>query len=399
VGITLTVEGTPYNSYYEADIRGSSFGSLYTAHLGPTAVPNLLVTAQGVFAKADSGGDFTASPYSYQVGWYDHGAVFTGLTRHLHAEDLATVRAKYALNAPGGTGWRADWGLAPDSVWASAFPLPVGALPSRRTEYFGGNLGWMSDFYESVVGPDGQSALASVSFGQPTTYQAGHQYEDDWNKAVFGPDLTGYFPYYQPVYRSGDRILAYPSLYADGSGRRQGNADITAGRAALYRNGQLVGETAQAEGTFVVPPEPAQYRLEVHEEHSASLRLSTMVESVWTFNSSHVDAETLLPVMGIGFSPLLDERNTARAGSIGVIPINVSHPHGTAAPNVTTLTVDVSYDDGATWQSAIVAKVAGRWVLTTRYANRSGFVSLRSQAADSAGNTVRQTIIRAFELR
>ena len=102
---------------------------------------------------------------------------------------------------------------------------------------------------------------------------------------------------------------------------------------------------------------------------------------------------------GIGYSPLLDDRNTARSGSVGIIPLNVSYPHGTTAPTVTALTVDMSYDDGATWQRAPVAKVGGMWLMTTKYANQAGYVSLRAQATDSAGNTVRRTIIRAFELR
>jgi subtilisin family serine protease len=395
VDVVLTVRG---DNYYWANVTGPTFGSIYTAHLGPKDVPGLLVTASGLLAKADSGGDFTNSPYSYQVGWYSNGEVFTGLTRHVRKADLATIRAQYAANAVGGRGGRANWGIAPDSPGASAVWAPV-TLPSRRTEYFAGNLAWMSDLYESVVGPDGQPQLFASSFGQPTTYQAGQEYEDRWNTAVFGPNLTGLFPYYQSVYRSGDRILAYPYLYSDASGRRQGSANSTTGRTALYRDGQLVGETAQATGYFTVPPQPGQYRLEVREERSALARLSTMVESVWTFNSSHVDAATSLPVMGLTFSPKLDELNTGRAGSVGAIPINVSYPQGTSAPALTALTVDVSYDDGASWHTAPVVHAAGKWLLTTRYANRAGFVSLRAQATDSAGNTVRQTIIRAFELR
>ena len=53
----------------------------------------------------------------------------------------------------------------------------------------------------------------------------------------------------------------------------------------------------------------------------------------------------------------------------------------------------------STWQRAPVAKVGGRWLMTTKYANQAGYVSLRAQATDSAGNTARRTIIRAFELR
>jgi hypothetical protein len=139
--------------------------------------------------------------------------------------------------------------------------------------------------------------------------------------------------------------------------------------------------------------------LEASAESPAPARLSTKVDSVWTFSSSHVDAQTPLPAMGIGYSALLDDHNTARAGSLGIIPLTMSYRHGTSAPTLTALSVDISYDDGATWQRATVAQVGGRWLMTTKYTNRAGFVSLRAQATDSAGNIVRQTIIRAFELR
>jgi hypothetical protein len=56
------------------------------------------------------------------------------------------------------------------------------------------------------------------------------------------------------------------------------------------------------------------------------------------------------------------------------------------------LTVQVSVDDGATWQPVPV--VGGR--VRVEHPAGHGFVSLKAAAADAAGNRVEQTVIRAY---
>ncbi len=56
-------------------------------------------------------------------------------------------------------------------------------------------------------------------------------------------------------------------------------------------------------------------------------------------------------------------------------------------------TVEVSYDDGRTWQEVPVR--AGR-TLVLRHPVGDGYVSLRSLGADADGNTLEQTLIRAY---
>ncbi len=63
---------------------------------------------------------------------------------------------------------------------------------------------------------------------------------------------------------------------------------------------------------------------------------------------------------------------------------------------VTGLTVDVSYDDGATWAKAEVAGGGQNLRATVRHPGRAGHASLRAVAVDAAGNRVEQTIIRAY---
>ncbi len=71
------------------------------------------------------------------------------------------------------------------------------------------------------------------------------------------------------------------------------------------------------------------------------------------------------------------------------------HPDSAAGPT-RTLTVEVSYDDGAHWFAATVTcqgdEAVARWAPPAGH----GFISLRATAADAAGNTVEETLIRAY---
>ncbi|MER6590412.1 hypothetical protein ABT214_00785 [Micromonospora purpureochromogenes] len=64
-----------------------------------------------------------------------------------------------------------------------------------------------------------------------------------------------------------------------------------------------------------------------------------------------------------------------------------------AAPN-RTLAVAASFDDGRTWVELPVV----RGVARVTHPQRPGFVSLPLRATDTAGNTVTQTIQRAYRI-
>ena len=63
-------------------------------------------------------------------------------------------------------------------------------------------------------------------------------------------------------------------------------------------------------------------------------------------------------------------------------------------------TLELSYDDGATWQRVSLKRAhGGGWNADVRYPRRGAdFVSLKATAWDDAGNRVEQEIIRAYGL-
>ena len=56
----------------------------------------------------------------------------------------------------------------------------------------------------------------------------------------------------------------------------------------------------------------------------------------------------------------------------------------------------MSYDDGRTWRPVRLTGSGGDRVAHLRHPDRPGSVSLRAEATDTAGNTVQQTIVRAY---
>ncbi|WP_217145127.1 hypothetical protein [Streptomyces sp. AC627_RSS907] len=136
-----------------------------------------------------------------------------------------------------------------------------------------------------------------------------------------------------------------------------------------------------------------------------SLRsLSTKVRSEWTFTSARTTGtgRTPLGLLDLGFTLPLDLGNSAPAGKVLNGSVTARHQPGSSSTSpVRKVSVDVSYDDGATWNAVVAAPVAnGRWSLAIPAGGRpGGHVTLRATAVDAAGDRVRQSVTRAYGLR
>ncbi|MDQ7904236.1 S8 family serine peptidase [Phytohabitans sp. ZYX-F-186] len=366
----------------EVGTLGRTFARLYTAGIGATGA--------GFVNRVSATYGFDGG--AYLLGWLTEDRMPTGFGRTLTAADLATVRADHGHEASGTTGQKMAWPVLPDTVMGGfAYAMPV-TLPSARTEFYNveGRVRWFRSFDEMTADQYVTSTVAP-----PVAYRAGQSYQEQWSRGVFGPTVASPAYEHQWVTRRGDTLLVLAPLYGDGAGRA-GYSSIAAGEITLYRAGVRVASVAELTGEFEVPPEAADYRLEMSAERSGPATLSTRVSVAWTFRSSHVsgDAAARLPLSTVRFAPRVDEQNAAPAGQTVTIPVSVvAQPDSTAGRN-TSLTVDVSYDDGVTWARAPVA--AGEATVT--HPARDGYVSLRATAVDAAGNTVTQTVIRAYKL-
>jgi hypothetical protein len=95
------------------------------------------------------------------------------------------------------------------------------------------------------------------------------------------------------------------------------------------------------------------------------------------------------------FDPAVDVHNRAPGDRRFSFPAHVARQDGPV--QVRALTVEVSYDDGATWRPADVRRDHDHWTVSVRHP-RSGFASLRSTVSDVDGNRLTQTVLRAYEI-
>ncbi|MEJ3742588.1 S8 family serine peptidase [Actinomycetes bacterium KLBMP 9797] len=381
-----------------------SLTGLSSGHLGPVVTANDMAS-QTVTTWGEPGpaNDFLNSPYAYHLGWIDDGRFPTGVTRHVADSQLAAYQTRYAAQtATQRYGWQHAHTapLVNRLGWISITDRMPFALPATRTEYYTTeNLLWSRAYAETPTptfpagGPDTglETAATALSPGS---------YTDRWNAGPFVPGLLGPTGPGRWASRSGDVINLELPPYGDQSGHAGASATTTA-RVALFRGGTLVGESdSPGFATFTVPAAAASYRLTLDTTRGTVSDFATRTSVAWTFQSQSTPdwPPTRLPLMVTRFQPNLDDRNRAPSGTAYSFPVVIDRQPGVTAPALQSLAVSVSYDDGATWQPATVSGSGDARTVTVTHPAGDGFVSLRSQAQDAGGNTVDQTVIRAYRL-
>ena len=371
----------------------SSYANIYTAQIGPdVAVDGFLSTVSGQWARAAADGGTDDSPYFYSLYFPENGRMIDGYQRSVADRDLAKVRADFAATYPGEVGVKriaADLAGPGGGGFGSRMSFH---LPFSRTEYYssGPGIGWTGDLSTDADGKGITYVLGST----PTAYQPGHPYVERWNTGVFAPYLDPTEREWQGVSRSGDDLMLDMPGYSDGTGRGGWGATTTS-TATLFRDGTKIGGTEWNRfNSLAMPAEDATYRLELHAERGAPFALSTRADIAWTFRShrGETGTTTRLPVWTVRFAPQVDRFNAVPAGAVQAVPVTVTPQPGAVVGDLSGLTVEASFDDGATWRRAAVKNGAA----LVPHPAGSGFVSLRAKASDSAGNTVEQTVIHAY---
>lgn len=222
---------------------------------------------------------------------------------------------------------------------------------------------------------------------------------------MLGPGLagtlgTGGVPW---VNRDRDVLTVRLPLYTDSSGHAEladtEGMGVETGSTSLYRDGRLLDTVAKAGiGTFTLPSADSAYRLVAEAAlDSPHWPLSTKVGAEWTFRSATTSSVTALPLLAVGIGAPVDLRDTVAVGSRNPVVLSVNRQNGVADRPIRTMTAEVSYDDGKTWQQAAVSRSGTSWCAAVSHA-KAGFVSLRIHASDVDGNAVQETIIRAYRV-
>jgi subtilisin family serine protease len=374
----------------------TTWGETGSAVVGPTfddvfVAPSVTVAPPGkyafnvveVAARPDGNGGFDRSPYLYQVGWTQPDRVPSLLIRHLGDGALAVRTHQLGGPVPGAIG-----------LFGGAVTRP---LPGTVTVLSTPGLAVVQDLAELTptgdFGTDQLSSSGAASRPGPTG-------SEKWNRPVFGPGfpsgpVAGSF-----VARFGDEIGADIPLFSDQNATHFGFSRAD-GSTRLFKDGHLVGEE-QFPGFIdvFVPAGDGVFRLETEATRTVS-PLSTRVSGVWTFRSGSVPGEPVaLPLAAVRFAPVVDDQGRPPAGRrLLPVPVLVQRQAGGGFGQLAGLTVQASFDDGATWQPVPLAGAGDRRTAMVRQPAGPRFVSLRATATDRSGNSVQQTIIRAYVLR
>ncbi|MGW3635350.1 S8 family peptidase [Streptomyces sp. NPDC005122] len=325
-----------------------------------------------------------------------HGAIPADPGYNPRKSELAKVNTTFAATTPGSTAMRLVWMYVDNTRFSE--PAMAGLpVPNRRVDYFSAAEGmrWQTAFDQnSFLDPNahGQSYL-SVLHG----YKAGSEVKERWNGGI---QAVGLSPA-TPAFREGD-VMYHPALYA-ANGNQYLVADTTTGlpEAKLWRNGKLVSEQPTQDN---VPADttPADYRLSAELDRDlAPSSISTRLSAEWRFRSQTTASRQALPLYAVNMAPELDDWNRAQAGKELRIPVLIQRTAGATESPIRTFTAEVSYDDGKTWQSVGV-KGSGLERTVTVDSPRhlsGGAVSLRTYVKDAAGNSFKQTVIRAYLLK
>ncbi|HEY0699826.1 MAG TPA: hypothetical protein VGD43_18690 [Micromonospora sp.] len=258
--------------------------------------------------------------------------------------------------------------------------------PRVRTEFLLGGAEWMSSFDQLTADGTPERLLG----GTPRVLDAGSRHTERWNLPVHGPGAPSSGLW---LGRFGDQLFIDPPTLSDRE-RHYGFQLSGTRRTTVTRDGETLLDTDSFGPTLLeVPPGPAGYRVAM--DSAPGSELSSRVSVAWTFRSDTTTGtgDELLPLTAVAFSPPVDDAGTARGGRLAVVPVRVERQAGWST-DLRRLAVEVSYDDGVTWHRA---PLAGRDALV--WHPRSGYVSLRATGADRDGNTVEQTILRAYRLR
>ncbi|HVQ91432.1 MAG TPA: hypothetical protein VMU51_10390, partial [Mycobacteriales bacterium] len=270
------------------------------------------------------------------------------------------------------------------------YPLPV-----RRTEFYTADPQVSWQHLLAVLATDESDGEVHTSI---RSYRPG-RYSADWNAAPLGPafgdpgDGWG-------VTRVGDQLqVAVPLLSGADPGQYTSPPGAMTGTTTLSRDGVELGTSPAAGfGAFPIPGEPGRYTLRCTASRVVPWSVvGTAADVTWTFQEAGGAAAATPPLFVIRAVGPVDLADRAQAGAGYRLSLLAQQQPGAPPVQLAALGVEASVDDGVSWHR--VPTVHGRGSGLAVLRNPAGaFVSLRVAARDVAGNTVTQTVLRAYQV-
>ncbi|MGW5433798.1 S8 family serine peptidase [Streptomyces sp. NPDC004059] len=331
--------------------------------------------------------------YLYDIS-RDETGIPADLTYRPQRRDLARVDVSFRNNRPAkgmefrSAVWLGDYGY-------NMLPTPTQA---ERTDWVSSDTDWA------------QSALVNqqlqISSDSLTRYPAGTTSHMEYFGPIQRPRMNDY---YRPV-RLGNAVYVEVPGWGDSVpghvGTTFGNVDVE-NKVKMYQGDTLLrASDTDTLGSYRFPlmlsPEKLRYRLVSENARGTWANdYSTTTRTEWGFDSQQGAAGVFetLPLIQLDYTVEgMDASGKAhRHADITVTP---SHLQGApSSDTIKTVGLDVSYDGGVTWHHTTLTRTAQGWNTQLDAPAHAQFVTLRTSAADTEGNSVTQNITRAFGLK
>ncbi|MFE4256182.1 S8 family serine peptidase [Streptomyces sp. NPDC056910] len=351
------------------------------------------------------------SGYAYHMPFGTSG-IPADLTKTVDAADFVKVRSAYHADGVRHQGAETlhSWAPGQPTSFRAAQPLNMGAT---RDDYqlAGSNL-----VYQRVVYPS--TAYQAYMTGPRTTYTtAGKTYRENWLAAPMHPPMED--PSICAFCRSDVWTRATGTTAGDSNPAHSlvATPPTLTNNWTFYRNGEQIVDQSK-----LMVPQKAQYRFvqEVtRDKDYPGVTLGGKVRTEWNFTSaapttmSVKDCEKYtpkptfcesLPAVMLGYDIPLDILNQAPASRPYTFTVNAGRPKGwSGSTEMAGAKVSVSYDDGATWENAKIVREDNNSFQASvhhpKLSDTNGYVTLRTEVWDAAGNRTVQTIHRAYSLK
>lgn len=421
---------------------------MYATPAPPPATGSLGFADSWVFVPAGTGYASPDIPYSYYLNFASANGIPRVLSHVVKLSDLAAVHDMFPSTVAGnGDSFTAtpfnSWGLFGMYLYPSWFAFPA---PTQRVDYYYGTKGtvWRQSDFEDLPPLDDPTPVVAP-YGPYVTYHPGEVSSAVWGASpavpvpqwqdmgVAGNEITGGSGlgsamewYVCGVCRQG-QFMSFGPQMTDGNPKLWDPGALGSGVASssvpgqdtdllkFYANGKLTQVADSTGQLFPLLPGNARYEISWASTRSGWSTLGTSVTSDWTFGSGPSRASKLPsyedcspdPQQPCTYLPLVFASYDFADGLTGKVTapgshtftITGFHQQGETGPAVTHATVQVSFDDGKTWQQAAVTSL-GRGVFRVVVSQPAGasFASVRVDMSDQGGDALRQTIIHAWAL-
>ena len=361
--------------------------------------------------------DTGQSPYAYFLSFNQEAQVPGSLQHTVTSRQLATVNASYHHAAPVGMA-ESPAAFPPDIFFAGGNSV-VFAGPVTQREYYGPvspeTVWWLTpEIPEEAAGLPtlalfGRPGSETRNWDESPTALGAVAFDRRVNQAQ-----PGKYPQYCAGCRQGN--ILYPVFWLASGANPGAEVDVggfAPGSIHLYSQaGQQIKPILFAGVvTYKLPPQPAGYRLVTHFGSTST---------AWRFTSAAPRRDETPPgtlclgaaagvsAAACGAAPLVFLRYNAYTSltdsvtAPGVHRLAITGYHqAPGAPRIASLKLWISTNGGQRWRSVTAAGRHGTYqafYTVPALADTNGYISIKAQAADAAGNTVAQTILNAYPL-